>query len=128
MICSTCKRELPAESFRPNTLPGRTRQHDTYCRECRTAYERNRSLEAKKKAIALKGGASEICGVRGLHPAAYDFHHSDPAEKEGNIAHLLQKSFAKALAELAKTVLWCANCHRTFHAEETEKRHGAGAC
>ena len=42
---------------------------------------RVRRAKAKEEAIAYKGGKCEHCG--GIyHPAAFDFHHVDPNEKD----------------------------------------------
>lgn len=76
----------------------------------------------KRQAIEYKGGECCVCGFRG-HPAAYDFHHSDPAAKDFAIASGNYRSFAKVKAELDKTLLVCANCHRTIHGEQCDLEH-----
>ncbi len=53
------------------------------------------------------------------HPAALDFHHVDPKEKEYSISALVSnKSFTKAMKEAKKCIILCANCHRVHHFEE----------
>ena len=54
------------------------------------------------------------------HPATLDFHHIDPAEKERSLGDIGKYGWSrkKTLAEIAKCVILCANCHR--------KRHAAG--
>lgn len=86
--------------------------------EFRKRYLRLRVSEQRRKmkarAIAYKGGVCESCGFVG-HPSAYDFHHADPSQKDFQISSGDYKSFARTKPELDKTVLLCANCHRTEH-------------
>jgi hypothetical protein len=80
--------------------------------------ERQRAL--KLRAIVYKGGKCEKCGYNKC-PAAFDFHHLDPSEKEFSIAPKVRKGWTKELTrELDKCVLLCANCHRETHWEEKE--------
>ena len=55
------------------------------------------------------------CGE--AHPATLDFHHVDPKEKERSLGDIGKYGWsrAKALAEIAKCVILCANCHRKRH-------------
>lgn len=53
---------------------------------------------------------------------AIDFHHTDPGDKEYNIAHLTTRAFTKPnielfLSELDKCIILCANCHRLIHSK-----------
>lgn len=67
----------------------------------------------KKTLVALFGGICTICkGI--FHPAAYDFHHLNPKEKDFNIA--LNLNYEDCLEELKKCILVCSNCHRELHA------------
>jgi hypothetical protein len=53
------------------------------------------------------------------HPAALDFHHIDPSEKENLVSKLVSNGcFAAAMAEAQKCIVLCANCHRIHHYEE----------
>ena len=57
------------------------------------------------------------CGFK--HPAAIDFHHLDPSEKEGEVNKLAGSGcFKKAYAEIEKCIPLCSNCHRILHWEE----------
>lgn len=57
------------------------------------------------------------CGFS--HPAALDFHHVDPSEKENLVSKLVSNgSFAAAMEEVQKCVVLCANCHRIHHYDE----------
>ena len=54
------------------------------------------------------------CGFN--HPAALDFHHVNPNEKEYSIAYLKHLgSKEKLLQEVDKCIVLCANCHRIHH-------------
>jgi hypothetical protein len=74
--------------------------------------------EAKDKWIAYKSGLScTKCGFN--HVAALDFHHTDPALKDGNIHRFVSNGrFAKAYEEIKKCIVLCANCHRIHHYKE----------
>ena len=53
------------------------------------------------------------------HPAALDFHHTNPAEKENIVSNLVGNGcFAAAMEEVQKCIVLCANCHRIHHYEE----------
>ena len=57
------------------------------------------------------------CGFS--HPAALDFHHINPNEKEFTISKLKHfGSKEKLLKEIEKCVVLCANCHRIHHYDE----------
>ena len=75
---------------------------------------RNRSR--KIQAIELLGGSCKDCGGT-FPPCAFDFHHVD-GTKEMNPSYALANSWDKAVTELEKCLLLCANCHRIRHFEE----------
>jgi len=57
------------------------------------------------------------------HPAALDFHHVDPSEKENIVSNLVSSGrFAAAMEELQKCIVLCANCHRIHHYEENSAK------
>ena len=57
------------------------------------------------------------CGFN--HPAALDFHHTNPEEKENIVSNLVSEGrFAAAMGEVQKCIVLCANCHRVHHYEE----------
>jgi hypothetical protein len=61
------------------------------------------------------------CGFN--HPAALDFHHVDPKEKENNIHRLVSDGrWARVYEEIKKCIVLCANCHRLHHYDEALKR------
>ncbi len=87
-------------------------------------YEKNREnlLKRRKKErrdfrIKLKnmlGGKCSICGYKKCS-AALDFHHNK-GKKEAHVSFLIKNdSKQKALKEIKKCILLCANCHREVH-------------
>ena len=71
----------------------------------------------KAEYILLKGGKCEICGFEynGENAGCFDFHHENPEEKEYNPSIAIRLRREKALKELEKCQLVCANCHRLIH-------------
>lgn len=67
----------------------------------------------KEKLVALHGGECSICHLKDPCLAIYDFHHEDPNEKDVNISRI--HNWKKAIAEAAKCILVCSNCHRRIH-------------
>jgi NADPH-dependent glutamate synthase beta subunit-like oxidoreductase len=69
------------------------------------------------------------CGFN--HSAALDFHHIDPSTKTGSVNALVSNGrYARAMKELEKCVVLCANCHRIHHHDElhaTKKKKKKGA-
>ena len=63
------------------------------------------------------GSKCEICGFEynGENAACFDFHHLDPNEKDYEPSTAIRLSREKAIAELSKCQLVCANCHRLIH-------------
>lgn len=102
------------------------------CKECNRLYaldyrRSNRemyNLRAKTKRTArkewcveYKGGKCEHC-LQSPHFAAFDFHHTDPGEKDMEIGLMMASEINKLKAELDKCILLCSNCHRTHHFKE----------
>lgn len=70
----------------------------------------------KDRAVGLMGGSCFGCGREGP-PVIFDFHHRDPGEKEFGIGQDgIPRRWESVVAELAKCVMLCANCHREVHA------------
>ncbi len=72
-----------------------------------------RRSELRQRAIAYKGGKCQICGYD-KSPAAFDFHHPDPREKEFSVSSRMT-SWGAIVRELDKCVLLCSRCHREVH-------------
>jgi hypothetical protein len=70
------------------------------------------------------GGSCFTCG-RGGPPPLFEFHHRDPREKEFGVSEDgIVRRWEKIVAELAKCVMLCANCHREVHAGVREIDEG----
>lgn len=92
-------------------------------------YEKNKKTEQEKAKLRQAKRRKEFkdwfnefkkdlkcseCGFN--HPAALDFHHVNPNEKEYSIAYLKHLgSKEKLLQEVDKCIVLCANCHRIHH-------------
>ncbi|MHA2279802.1 MAG: hypothetical protein ACXAC5_02790 [Promethearchaeota archaeon] len=70
----------------------------------------------KKLLIEYKGGKCERCGFDHDIPAAYDFHHRDPASKDFIIGGTT-RSLKRLKEEADKCELLCKICHAVEHAD-----------
>lgn len=78
----------------------------------------------KVRAVAYMGWSCEGCGRSG-EPAIFDFHHLDASAKDFGIGQDgIPRRWSKVVAELAKCVMLCANCHREVHAGVREPEDG----
>lgn len=83
-------------------------------------------LRRERKALAVRymGGRCEGCGRSGPDHL-FEFHHRDPHEKTFGISESgVVRRWEKVVAELAKCVMLCANCHREVHAGVRELDEG----
>lgn len=80
--------------------------------------QRERRRVNKLRLIDEFGGKCVRCGYIG-HPASYDFHHIDPAEKDERIS-IGSTNYERLRKEAGKCVLLCSNCHREVHAKLKE--------
>lgn len=72
----------------------------------------------------MMGSACFACDRKGPL-TIFEFHHWNSAEKDFGISEDgIMRSWAKVLAELAKCVMLCANCHREVHAGVRELDEG----
>jgi ribosomal protein L44E len=73
-------------------------------------------MRMKQRAVEPMGGACFGCSMRGPL-SLYEFHHKDATTKDFGISEDgILRSWASIVAELAKCVMLCANCHREVHA------------
>jgi hypothetical protein len=79
---------------------------------------KEKKLSLRKEWKAFK--ATLCCTKCGFnHPAAFDFHHTDPSTKTGSVNALVSNGrYARAMKEVEKCVVLCANCHRIHHHDE----------
>jgi hypothetical protein len=85
----------------------------SYCKQCSSKRADDYRRVVKDQCIQYKGGKCCVCGYD-RHPAALQFHHTDPTKKELTIASS-KYSFEKLKEELDKCDLVCANCHSIIH-------------
>lgn len=73
----------------------------------------------KVAAIQLLGSKCVECDIsyNGKNASIFHFHHLDPSKKESILARKFIGNFEKALEELKKCKLVCANCHSILHSE-----------
>lgn len=100
------------------------------CPILRKAYRQRPDQKAKadeyqkrtreKRLDEPKAGKScELCGED--FPDCLDFHHRDPSQKIDTISRVARyRPKPELLAEVAKCILLCSNCHRKLHAMERE--------
>ena len=109
MKCVICEKEI-------NQLQGRNRNR---CNSCNT---RLRRLRTKLKGIEFLGGKCIRCGYD-KHPAALEFHHKNPQEKEFAIGSFANKKWEVIQEEILKCELLCSNCHRIEHSTRYEDKN-----
>lgn len=111
--CKTCANDSARANYhkRKSTKEGQEKIAEQRIREARFRWKR------KQEAVEYMGNKCFDCNTSFPLPA-YDFHHLDPKEKEGNPSHFINKrSDIRWKEELSKCVLLCANCHRIRHFE-----------
>jgi hypothetical protein len=85
-----------------------------------SAKEKRSSMRKQWKAFKATLFCTQ-CGFN--HPAALDFHHIDPSTKTGSVNQFVSDGqYKRAMEEVKKCVVLCANCHRIHHHDE---RHAA---
>ena len=106
-----------------------------------TYYEKNKATVIAASAASAKAYKDKWrsfkatlacikCGQN--HPATFDFHHIDSSTKEESVNKLIKnRAFKRAMEEVQKCVVLCANCHRIHHHDERlvkkAKKKGAEA-
>lgn len=85
---------------------------------CGTCNTNLRRFRVKQKSVEYLGGVCKECDWSG-HLSGFDFHHTDPTQKDFNPSglNLANKSWNKAKQELDKCELLCALCHREKHSD-----------
>ena len=130
-VCTTCNTEKPFSEFHVDRTSRTTGGVKSKCKVCciKKAGEYNKihrvrishkqsekARERKLLAIEYLGGKCNICGQM-PHPAAMDFHHKDPSQKEFTPGYIKNNSWKMLTKELDKCLLLCANCHRQLHSK-----------
>lgn len=90
-------------------------------------YQRKNRRQRKRLLVELLGGCCRICGYREDCPAAYSFHHRDPASKAFDFSHHggLLRPWNELVAEVQKCVLLCCRCHAEVHAGMHRERQAS---
>jgi hypothetical protein len=118
--CKNCEGVFPVSEFYSLSKRGKNgqvwRHPDSYCIVCRKDYGKQRRVKLKQQAVEYLGGKCSNCGLKTTNIEVYDFHHSDPTQKDMTIAQAANRLFENIAAELDKCTLLCANCHRIEHA------------
>ena len=114
-VCSSCHQEKLISEFyaQPNHKHGVM----SLCKECFNKFCMERWKQRKTTYIRQLGGKCQSCGLElnNYNSAVFDFHHTNPQEKEYVWTKLRLFSNSRIQNELAKCQLLCANCHRLAH-------------
>lgn len=102
-VCVICNREFTIDRHGNSGM---------ICNKCRQKYHH---YKLKVKAVEYKGNQCSICGYNKT-VKALEFHHVNRDEKEFSFS--TNYAWDKLVAELDKTILVCANCHREIHDQQ----------
>ena len=94
------------------------------CKLCRQERVTRRRREIKLRLIEEAGGRCCICGYD-RHPAALEFHHLDPSQKDHAVGGVA-RSLDALRREATKCVLLCSNCHAEVEYGAAEVPSSAG--
>lgn len=126
-VCSTCGIDKADSEFHyKNKAKGKLSKK---CKGCtllylREHYQQNKAAyvdralrsnpESSKRFKAFARSLKLKCSnCPEDHPAALDFHHLDPSQKEHEPAKITSRK--KLLEEIKKCIVLCSNCHRKLH-------------
>lgn len=107
--CTKCGEDKQEKDFYSK---GKTKQ--SYCKDCFNTYCSQRWIKKKMDAVKSFGGLCHDCKVEYPYQV-FEFHHTNPQEKDFDWGKLRLKSQDKINYELSKCVMLCANCHRIRH-------------
>ena len=119
-VCPKCKEEKSLKDFYKRSK-GSNRESEVggYCKCCSNKYHSNRVKEVKIRMVEYKSGECERCELKleDTHYSVFDFHHTDPKEKDPNFDKIKYQKWEVIKNEIDKCKLLCSNCHRETHAE-----------
>jgi hypothetical protein len=79
------------------------------CKTCKKSYPISEFYKTKKSKIGC-------CICKERDPRSLDFHHKDPEQKAGQVLEIRMRfGEEKAMEEISKCDVICANCHRKHH-------------
>jgi hypothetical protein len=117
LVCSPYHAHNTRPLTEPLTDESRQKRTAEVCRAKFRKYQRTKRRQRKQTLVRLLGGCCQICRYDRDCPAAYDFHHRDPASKSFEVSSRgLLRRWDELLAEVAKCVLLCCRCHTEVHA------------
>jgi hypothetical protein len=138
-VCYKCGKELNENNARKSILL----KHGVksgLCRECdkirvkvynktllgrkasqRRNQRRREQARIKVDAIKISKGCIDCPVGTVWHPAALQFDHIDPSQKEFTIANAVNCSWSTVLKEIEKCVVRCANHHAIKHFYQVER-------
>lgn len=110
--CRICKEYKTLDNF---GMANKLGNLNSYCRSCHAKRNRKPKHRFKEECIAYKGGKCIKCGYS-KSPAALEFHHRDPDQKDFSISQSTKVTLRDNIKlELDKCDLVCSNCHREIH-------------
>lgn len=114
--CSRCDETKVLDEFYERTD---SKAYASYCKKCSNQYYTERVRSVKIKMIEYKGGCCERCKLKleDTHYSVFDFHHTNPEEKDPNFGKIKYQKWEVIKEEIDKCMLVCSNCHRIIHAE-----------
>lgn len=99
-------------------------RHSRSERQLKAEREARLRRDRKARAVTRMGERCFACDRSGPHQL-FEFHHLDASEKDFGISEDgIMRRWEKVIAELAKCVMLCANCHREVHAGVRELDEG----
>jgi len=128
-ICSRCKETKEVSQFCKMT-----KSRDGYQPACKFCMadswrrSRNNKLDHYKKVQKAREDrwvvrfnqwkTTQSCLIcKEDHIECLDFHHLDPAVKDGDVSDMVRNvGWNTLMNEVQKCVVLCANCHRKYHA------------
>lgn len=133
--CTRCCKRKAVSAFHKNKRWADG--YDYWCKSCRAAYSKEHYQRNKKMYVAkarrwgvknrplvkqlvdtFKKDGCKICGE--MTACCLQAHHRDASEKTESIGNMISDSHSfgttRVIAELAKCVCLCANCHCKVHA------------
>lgn len=115
--CYYCKVEKSLTLFNKNGIRNGKIRYKPFCKECESKVVKENQRKILRKAYTITHNLPYECSLCGYSKceAALEFHHLNPSEKEFDIKALTNCSVEKAVNEIQKCILVCANCHRELH-------------
>lgn len=89
----------------------------SYCRTCNKNRSSQFRREFKEACVDYLGGACWKC-LEEFPLAVFDFHHTNPDEKDMEVSSMTFLPWEQVALELDKCALLCSNCHREVHHSE----------